>query len=67
MEDASLDEFLASEAADGATDASAAAGPGSTYAFSPGGAECTACGATTTRRWRQDGDLVCPDCKRWGE
>ncbi|MFC7167041.1 DUF7573 domain-containing protein [Halospeciosus flavus] len=36
-----------------------------THAFDADGSECEACGATVERRWRQDGDLVCPDCKRW--
>lgn len=37
----------------------------STYAWSPGGAECAACGATVTERWRDDGRQVCADCKDW--
>ena len=37
----------------------------STYAFSPDGATCAACGAVVEKRWRDDGDLVCPDCKQW--
>lgn len=39
----------------------------STYAFDPAGAPCGACGTVADRRWRRDGDLVCPDCTRWGE
>jgi hypothetical protein len=26
---------------------------------------CEACGATVERRWRDDGALVCVDCKGW--
>ena len=37
----------------------------STYAFSPDGASCAACGTVVQKRWRDDGELVCPDCKRW--
>lgn len=37
----------------------------STYAWSPEGAECAACGATVEERWRDGDDLVCPDCKAW--
>ena len=37
----------------------------STYAFSPDGAPCGACGTVVEKRWRDDGDLVCPDCKQW--
>ncbi|WP_254279824.1 DUF7573 domain-containing protein [Haloarcula marina] len=38
-----------------------------TYAWSPDGAACGACGTAVERRWRQDGDLVCPDCKEWDQ
>lgn len=31
----------------------------------PDGAACVACDATVVRRWRDDGDLVCSDCKGW--
>lgn len=37
----------------------------STYAWSPSGATCDACGASVERRWRDEGDLVCADCKSW--
>jgi hypothetical protein len=39
----------------------------STYACSPGGAPCAACGARVERRWRDEerGGLVCGDCKVW--
>jgi len=54
---------------EGATDAKSdddRPGPAvSTYAWYPGGGECAACGAAVERRWRQDDDLVCPDCKEW--
>lgn len=42
-----------------------------TYAWSPAGDACDACGETADRRWRagegaDDPDaLVCPDCKEW--
>lgn len=36
-----------------------------THAFDVDGGACEACGATVERRWRQDGALVCPACKRW--
>jgi hypothetical protein len=35
------------------------------YGWTPGGAECAACGATVRRRWRDDGRFVCADCKAW--
>jgi hypothetical protein len=37
----------------------------STTAFAPDGTPCEACGATVRRRWRDDGALVCADCKTW--
>ena len=35
----------------------------STYAW--GEYACDRCGADTERVWREDGTLVCPDCKSW--
>lgn len=37
----------------------------STMDWTPDGAACAACGATVERRWRDDGRLVCLDCKQW--
>jgi hypothetical protein len=37
----------------------------STFVWSADGAACAHCGAAATRRWRDDGDLVCPSCKTW--
>ena len=37
----------------------------STYDWTPTGADCEACGAAVERRWRDDGRLVCADCKAW--
>ena len=36
-----------------------------TFDHSPDGAACAACGATVTRRWRDDPGYVCEDCKEW--
>ena len=36
-----------------------------TFAWSADAAACAHCGETATRRWRDDGDLVCPSCKTW--
>lgn len=33
--------------------------------WSPDGAPCTNCGTVVSRRWRQDGELLCPTCKDW--
>lgn len=46
-----------------AVDAADPAAP--TYDYSPDGAACDACGESVTRRWRDDGDYVCADCKEW--
>ncbi|WP_265109125.1 DUF7573 domain-containing protein [Halosolutus halophilus] len=45
--------------ADPATDAASL----STYAW--GEYTCTRCDRTTDRIWRDDGAVVCPDCKNW--
>jgi hypothetical protein len=37
----------------------------STSDYRSDGADCEACGATVERRWRDDGALVCADCKAW--
>lgn len=37
----------------------------STMDWTPDGAACASCGATVERRWRDDGRLVCLDCKQW--
>lgn len=36
-----------------------------TYASTPEGAACGACGEVVTERWREDGAWACPDCKEW--
>lgn len=36
-----------------------------TYAWTPGGEYCAACGERVERRWRSAAGLVCPDCKEW--
>ena len=38
-----------------------------TTAWTPDGAPCATCGETVERRWRQDGALVCAECKTWAE
>ncbi|SEW17770.1 DUF7573 domain-containing protein [Natrinema salifodinae] len=35
----------------------------STFAW--GEYTCDRCGNATERAWRDDGDLVCPNCKKW--
>lgn len=37
----------------------------STYDWTPTGADCEACGGAVEKRWRDDGRLVCADCKAW--
>ena len=36
-----------------------------TYAWTPGGEPCAACGDRVERRWHSPAGLVCPDCKEW--
>ncbi|MFC6756422.1 MULTISPECIES: DUF7573 domain-containing protein [Haloarcula] len=36
-----------------------------TYAWSGEGTTCEGCGETVERRWQQDGELVCIECKDW--
>lgn len=79
MSDRSLDEFLGG-GSDSETDADDAGDDGkapneapvnepepavSTTAFDPEGAACASCDATVRRRWRDDGELVCGECKPW--
>jgi len=50
---------------DAESDADDEGGAVSTTAFAPEGAACESCGASVRRRWRDDGALVCADCKAW--
>ena len=36
-----------------------------TYAWDGAGSACAACDETVERRWQQEGDLVCVECKDW--
>ena len=36
-----------------------------TYQWQPEGSTCGECGTTTETQWLDDGQFVCPDCKRW--
>ncbi|WP_254521481.1 DUF7573 domain-containing protein [Natrinema caseinilyticum] len=33
--------------------------------FASGDYRCVRCDETTGRVWREDGELVCPECKTW--
>ena len=37
----------------------------STYAWSPDGAACAACGERVEERWESESGLVCVECKEW--
>lgn len=37
----------------------------STYAWDRDPVACAACGEPVEKRWRDDGELVCADCKEW--
>ncbi|EJN58325.1 DUF7573 domain-containing protein [Halogranum rubrum] len=45
------------------TDAVAPATP--TYRFDPDGAACDGCDEVVQKRWHDDGQFVCADCKEW--
>lgn len=53
------------EAAGEADDGDAPEPAVSTFEWTPAGAACAACGSDVERRWREDGELVCADCKAW--
>lgn len=36
-----------------------------TYRWTPDGAECADCGTIVERRWRDEAEFVCRDCKEW--
>jgi hypothetical protein len=71
VDDAGGDESDKREAGDGVGgesgggEADAVTPAESTYAWSPSGATCDTCGASVERRWRDEGDFVCADCKSW--
>ena len=52
-----------SETGDSSPDAEESAAGLSTYAW--GTYTCSQCDAAVDRVWRDDGGLVCPDCKSW--
>ncbi|MFB6218087.1 MAG: hypothetical protein ABEH77_02745 [Halobacteriaceae archaeon] len=54
------------QAGGGATGGAAGEAPAvSTFAWTPGGAACAACGAVVEHRWRREAGLVCADCADW--
>lgn len=77
MRDRSLDEFVTQEGeteqADDTVTETVPSGADtpivepaeSTYAWSPDGDACAACGAVVERRWRDSDGLVCETCKTW--
>lgn len=69
-EERSLTEFSSSVGSDAeATDSEGSTSSGEpatvTYRWQPDGSICAQCGATTDTQWLDDGQFVCPDCKRW--
>ncbi|WP_075937901.1 DUF7573 domain-containing protein [Halosegnis longus] len=76
MNDRSLSEFADDGDEQDASDAGGDDGdadsvddtPGellATAQFSPDGTPCEKCGAVVVRRWHDDGQFVCADCKNW--
>jgi hypothetical protein len=64
-DDASLSEFVPDDRTDATHDEDDPDPAVSTSDYRAGGADCKGCGATVERRWRDDGALVCADCKSW--
>lgn len=65
-DDATIDEFLESGEPEEKAEADEEPEPAvSTYAWSPEGGACADCDELVETRWRDDGDLVCADCKEW--
>ncbi|SEL13668.1 DUF7573 domain-containing protein [Haloferax larsenii] len=46
-------------------DAPDAPEPLATYRWTPDGTSCPVCGDTVEKRWLDDGQYVCHDCKDW--
>ncbi|MFB6297365.1 MAG: hypothetical protein ABEH56_02465 [Salinirussus sp.] len=72
MEETSLEDFLGADAGDeDADDSDTAANAddsdtaATTFAWSPDGGRCAACGEHVERRWRGEAGLICPGCKEW--
>ena len=62
------DDDQPSDASDDAAEPTEPDAPAESLAtarFSPDGAVCESCGASVTRRWHDDGQFVCADCKQW--
>ncbi|GAA0248751.1 hypothetical protein ACFFQF_07230 [Haladaptatus pallidirubidus] len=36
-----------------------------TYDWTPGGVACECCGESVERRWRDEDEMVCANCKKW--
>jgi formamidopyrimidine-DNA glycosylase len=68
MDETSLTDFL-DEAAEREETATMNAGDAdaaiSTYGWTPDGTACESCGETVNRRWRDERQFVCADCKPW--
>ena len=69
-EERPLTEFSASDEPDAESTSGAEPSSGVepatvTYRWQPDGADCAQCGATAEKRWLDDGQFVCPDCKHW--
>ena len=78
--DRSLGDFVGESASESATEESRANEPEPqddtvdtetvepatpTYRFDPDGTACDGCGETVEKRWHDDGQFVCADCKDW--
>jgi hypothetical protein len=67
VEDATLNDFQSVEddSPNGDTLESDIDPAAITYAYSPDGATCEACGIVVERRWSQGDSMVCSSCMEW--
>ena len=67
-DDATLSDFAVADEespTDASTDADGSTGEASLSTYAWGEYMCPQCEQSTNRAWRDDGGLVCPDCKSW--
>lgn len=65
LADEAVTEVDSTEPPSDSADGDPVAGVTPTTTFARGDYECATCDRTTERVWRDDGEYVCPSCKRW--
>ncbi|MDQ2051174.1 hypothetical protein RBH26_11850 [Natronolimnohabitans sp. A-GB9] len=64
-DDATLSEFVGETGETDGDDADATAIDSGLSTYAWGAYTCSRCDSDVERVWREDGSLVCPDCKSW--